>query len=544
MGKLFAVSARKFRPQTFSQIVGQKHIVQTLSNALDRNRIAHAYLFSGTRGVGKTTTARVLAKALNCESGPTSKPCQKCGNCVEIAAGSSLDVMEIDGATNTGIDNIRDLKESVMFMPTKSRYKVYIIDEVHQISPKAFDALLKTLEEPPPHVIFMFATTALTKVPETILSRCQCFEYKPIAISEITIQLKMIAEKENVNATPEAIEAMARRARGSMRDAQSMFDQSAAYGGGTINENDVKLILGLVEKAILFDMVGAIVNADKGAVLGIASSVGQAGSDLGLFLEDLAIIIRNILVAKLRPDDLAAYDEVERAKLLEWGTQVSFDEVHRYFSLITFTFDRIRYSNHPQITLEMGLLRLLEGRGMVSIDSLAHSINNAIAETEKKVLNQPAHKADEFDQSANIQNNLEPAPKEVQKAVAGQQNLDLCSVLKSSVKPMLASMLDHAEVQQKGDVVVIKVEDLYQREQLDGPENKKQIEDVCRSQLHRNARVVIEYQEKKKDRKLAGDALKEKNNAVKKQVMELPIIQDAMEIFNGEVSNFKIKRQM
>ncbi len=252
MSEQYTVTARKFRPRTFSQIVGQPHIVRTLTNAIVKKRIGHAYLFSGTRGVGKTTTARILAKALNCANGPTPEPCLECENCKEIEAGSSMDVIEIDGASNTGIDNIRELRENAQFTPSKSTYKIYIIDEVHQISKAAFNALLKTLEEPPPHVKFIFATTELVKVPETILSRCQSFEYRSISVKDISDQLKMIAEHENINITAGAIELLSRRAAGSMRDAQSLFDQAAAYGGGSVTEEDIKLILGMVDKGRFF----------------------------------------------------------------------------------------------------------------------------------------------------------------------------------------------------------------------------------------------------------------------------------------------------
>ena len=290
----YTVTARKFRPQTFSEIVGQKHIVQTLTNALTKQRIGHAYLFSGTRGVGKTTSARILAKALNCEKGPTPTPCLECTNCIEITKGSAIDVIEIDGASNTGVDNIRELRENVRFSPTRSKYKIYIIDEVHQISKHAFNALLKTLEEPPDHVVFIFATTELSKVPDTILSRCQNFEYRSISQADIAAQLKMVAKKENIDVADSAIALLSRRAKGSMRDAQSLLDQTAAFGGGKVTSDDVKLILGMVDEAFVTSVMDAIVGQDNKTLFELAGEITQTGADPALFLEDLAQILRNV----------------------------------------------------------------------------------------------------------------------------------------------------------------------------------------------------------------------------------------------------------
>jgi DNA polymerase-3 subunit gamma/tau len=376
----------------------------------------------------------------------------------------------------------------------------------------------------------------------------------------------MIAETEGVKATPGAIEAVARRAGGSMRDAQSMFDQSAAYGGGEVNEDDVKLILGLVEKTVLFDVVDAIISADRGALLGLAASVGASGSAPGLFLEDLATTVRNIMVSKLRPEDLTSYDENERERLSGWAAKIDFDEIHRYFAIITHTLERIRYSTQPQIALEMGMLRMVEGRGLVSLDNLLQNVNSQRANAERLAPQQgiapvpmynappPAGHAPEsvapdtqpamFD-GPPVESNLEPAPQEIQQAVSGQANVDLSTAIKRSVKPMLAAILDHATIQLKGDVVVITVNDLYQREQLDDAESRSKLEEACHGALGREARVVIEYHdEKKKESEPAGDVLKDRDRGIKKQVMDMPIIQDAMEIFNGEISDFRVKRQM
>lgn len=555
------VSARKFRPQTFSQIVGQRHIVRTLTNTLQRGRVAHAYLFSGTRGVGKTTTARILAKALNCVEGPTAEPCLKCHNCLEIASGSSIDVMEIDGASNTGVDNIRDLKESVMFSPTKSKYKIYIIDEVHQISKAAFNALLKTLEEPPAHVIFIFATTELNKVPETILSRCQCFEYKSISMGDIVTQLTMIAEREKIEVTPGAIQTLARRARGSMRDAQSMFDQAAAYGGGAVNEEDVKLILGLVDSSTLFRVMDTAIAADRAALLESAGGIAYSGADPGLFMEDLAATVRNVMVAKFRPGGVEGGDPGEAEKLAEWAAALEYDELQRFFAVIIDTMEQIKYSANPALSMEMGLLKLTEKRGLVNIHDVIGKIEKAQTVLERRVASsnpaparaaapssaapvearrvpQEARPEPSGGAAPEVEPNLEPAPEEIQKSVSGGGNGDLLGVFQN-IKPSFIGMLDGAAVQVKGDTVVIVVDNIGYREFLDEAENKALLEKAAARELGRPARVVVEFHDQKKKSEGPGRMkVKERMESLHKQVVETPIIQEAMEIFNGDNMSF------
>jgi len=555
------VSARKFRPQSFEEIVGQKHIVRTLCNALDKKRIAHAYLFSGTRGVGKTTTARILAKALNCSDGPTSTPCQKCDNCVEITKGSSLDVMEIDGASNTGVDNIRDLKENVMFTPAKSLYKIYIIDEVHQISKAAFNALLKTLEEPPDHVIFIFATTELNKVPDTILSRCQRFEYKSISLNDIITQLKMIAEKEGVAATPGAIDIIARRARGSMRDAQSMFDQAAAYGGGEVSDEDVKLILGLVDRSTLFGVMDAIKANDRGKLLEFMESIIFTGSDPRLFLEDMAGTIRNIMMASLRPSSLSGFEPEEKEKLIKWAGSFDYDELQRFFDVIIDTIERIKYSSQPELALEMGILRLTEKRGLRKIDDMISEVSQAQLSLERKgitrsqaeIVDRPQAQAGEPANSSaqtspeapEIDSNIEPAPAPIQQAVSGARTDDLLAVFKN-LRSQFMGIFEHASVQLKNETVVIIVGDMHSRDELEDAENRQLLETAAENALGRKARVVVEYHdgEKKKSAKNGSEQAKQKERVIKKQVMETPIIQSAMDIFTGEVTGFKISKHL
>lgn len=542
--------------------MGQKHIVRALSNALDKKRIAHAYLFTGTRGVGKTTTARILAKALNCSGGPTSEPCQKCDNCMEITTGSSLDVMEIDGASNTGVDNIRDLKENVMFTPAKSRYKIYIIDEVHQISKAAFNALLKTLEEPPAHVIFIFATTELNKVPDTILSRCQCFEYKSISLNDIAAQLKMIARHQGVAASAGAIDIIAHRARGSMRDAQSMFDQSVAYGGGEVSDEDVKLILGLVDRSTLSGVMDAVKANDQVKLIELVESVTFSGSDPGLFLEDLAMTIRNIMMAGLRPESLSGFEQEEKEKLAEWSGCFGYDELQRFFDVIINTLERIKFSSQPSLILEMGILRLAEKRDLRKIDDIISEVNSAqlslerkdFTESEAEVVQKPPHpperpgepvtlEAETSPGAPEIDSNIEPAPAPIQQAASGIRPDDLLAVFKNA-RSQFMGIFEHASVQLKSGAVVIIVNDMHSRDQLEDAENRRLLETAAENALGRKTRVVVEYHdEKKKSVENGGEQMRRKEQTIKKQVMETPIIQSAMDIFAGEVTGFKITKQ-
>jgi len=542
MDKPSSVTARKFRPQTFGQIVGQRHIVRTLTNAIARGRIAHAYLFSGTRGVGKTTTARILAKALNCKKGPTAEPCLECDNCLEIARGSSMDVIEIDGASNTGVDNIRDLKENVMFTPSKSRYKIYIIDEVHQISKAAFNALLKTLEEPPAHVVFIFATTELGKVPETILSRCQSFEYKSISQADIAAQLVMIAKAENIEATPAAIEAVSRRARGSMRDAQSMFDQAAAYGGGKITEDDVKLILGLVDRSTLDGVMDALVSRDAVRLLSFTGEITRSGADTGAFLEDLSALTRDVMAAKYLPQRLEALEQAEREAVARWAAALEQDELQRFFSVLLDTAGMMRNTPQPSIALEMGLLRIIEKRGSASLAAVMADVDRALAQAERAAP-PPAYAPAP---APIVESDVEVAPESIRRAVAGEgSGPDALLEAMKSARPMFRGLLEGATLQIKGGVVVVIVDNFYASEQLADTDNRKSLEELATKSLGGAPRVVVEFHGEKKNDNGEPDMRKarERESSLKRQAMELPIIQNALDIFQGEIVDFKASRR-
>ncbi|MBI4667501.1 MAG: DNA polymerase III subunit gamma/tau [Nitrospinae bacterium] len=548
MEQKHVVSARKFRPQTFSQVVGQQHIVRALGYALNSGRIAHGYLFAGTRGVGKTTTARILAKALNCIKGPTAEPCLECANCKEIAAGTSVDVIEIDGASNRGIENIRELRENARFSPTSSRHKIYIIDEVHQITKDGFNALLKTLEEPPAHVVFIFATTELAKVPVTILSRCQVFEYRSISLADIAKQLEMIAGHEGVEATPTAIQLLARRAKGSMRDAQSLFDQAAAYGGGKVTEEDIQLILGLVNRSTLINVMDAATRQDKASLLELSEMVAQSGYDPALFVEELLETVRDIMAVKIKPENAARLAEEERAPVENWARALDFDEIQRFFSSLVQTMEEMRYSHMPTLNLAMGLLRLSEKRGMARIEDILDRVARAEAIVEKGVpgAERAAPAPLRIPQGSNaakkLEPNLEPAPAEITKAFSQGGAEDLKKAFQTA-RPVLIGYLQNATLALRDMNYTITVDDLLAREHLEEPETRKTLEDIAQKVTGKALRQVVVYQPEKKketDPQLARN--KEIESSIKKHLTETPIVQSALEIFGGDIVDVKVRK--
>src|SRR5688500_14411676 len=370
----YLVIARKWRPQTFVDIAGQEHITQTLQNAISADRIAHAYLFTGVRGVGKTTAARILAKALNCEKGPTPNPCGQCSQCEEIALGSSIDVLEIDGASNRGIDEIRQIIENVRYQPAQSRFKIYVIDEVHQVTKDAFNALLKTLEEPPACVKFILATTEPHRLPETILSRCQRYDFRRIPLREIVQQLEKISKEEGLKITEGALVLLAREADGSMRDAQSLLEQVLACAqstndsGASVDERLLHDILGLAERQVLYDLSNAVLQGNAAGCIELVSQVVAEGHDLCRLSRDLLEHFRNLLVARLleaakKREDLVEarlldLPEQEIADLRTQAKDVTVETLLDYFDFMSAGDEEIARSSNPRFALETVLVRL------------------------------------------------------------------------------------------------------------------------------------------------------------------------------------------
>ncbi|HOW42428.1 MAG TPA: DNA polymerase III subunit gamma/tau [Candidatus Omnitrophota bacterium] len=360
----YTVFALKWRPKVFDEIVGQSHIVNTLTNAITKNRLAHAYLFAGPRGVGKTSTARILARALNCEQGPTATPCGTCFACQYIAKGSSLDVIEIDGASNRGIDEIRALRENVKFAPAQGRYKVYIIDEVHQITSDGFNALLKTLEEPPEFVKFIFATTNPNKVPPTILSRCQRLDFRRISILEIINQLERICKAEGLQVEREVLVAIARSSDGALRDAESILDQLVAFAKDKISLDDVIAMLGLVEQSALFELTEKIIHRDPKGALELLNQVIAEGKDLGILLNNLVEHFRNLMIAKVAQADSQLIDLPQEIceKLSQQAGALRMEEIFNAFAVLQNAQDMSRRLDSLRIPVEIALVRLSQDK--------------------------------------------------------------------------------------------------------------------------------------------------------------------------------------
>ncbi len=368
----YQVIARKYRPQVFEDVVGQRLITDTLKNAILTERVAHGYIFSGARGVGKTTTARVLAKALNCAQGPTVTPCGECPSCQEIAAGNSIDVLEIDAASNRGIDEIRELRENVRYLPARDRYKIFIIDEAHMLTTEAFNALLKTLEEPPPRSLFILATTEPHKLPSTIQSRCQHFSFRLLDYQEIFSRLQWVCAQENIKADEGALSAVTQAAEGSMRDGLSLLDQVIASCGNQLEETRVRQVLGVVPTQLLNNMVEAIHAGDSRRVLELLGQLAAEGYELAHFCAELIRAVRNLMVAKScgAESPLVQVASEERARLAELANLFGEEDLARFFNLLLRTESEMRYSLQPRFHLELGLMKLVHARRLASLEAL------------------------------------------------------------------------------------------------------------------------------------------------------------------------------
>jgi len=372
----YTVLARRYRPQGFADLVGQEPVAQALINALSSNRVAHAYLFTGARGVGKTSTARILAKALNCEKGPTTTPCNECDLCRSIAVGEDIDVLEIDGASNRGIDEVREIRQNVQYRPSRARYKIYIIDEVHMLTPPAFNALLKTLEEPPPHVKFIFATTDVQKIPVTILSRCQRFDFTGISSDKIMGQLGLIAAAEGLQADREALAQIVRRAAGSMRDAQSLLDQLLAFGGDRLTADQVHGLLGTANEDRVAEIAAAVLEPDAKRALDLAGKAADDGLQLGEVLDQLIEYWRDLMVAHCTglENQVLSQSGPRRETLLKQAQALELDSILAGLDILVTTKNRMRNTSHGRVVLELALVRLSRLEHLVSLSQLSQAL--------------------------------------------------------------------------------------------------------------------------------------------------------------------------
>jgi DNA polymerase III subunit gamma/tau len=383
----YEVFARKYRPQTFDDLVGQTHVSRTLKNAVAQNRLAHAYLFVGPRGVGKTSTARILAKSLNCVRGPTVTPCGQCDNCLEIAAGNSLDVIEIDGASNNSVEDVRQLRENVRYSPAKARYKIYLIDEVHMLSPAAFNALLKTLEEPPEHVKFIFATTEPQKVLPTILSRCQRFDLHRISANLIAKHLQFIAGKEKILLEPAAAHAIARGAEGGLRDAESMLDQLVAFCGEKISENDVLDVFGFTSDQTVADLTARILEGQTPSAVDLLHQQSEAGKDMMRLISDLIAYLRDLLVFKAKPDALKEDVELHmQTSLAAHAELVTTDRLLELVDQFAAAEGRMKWAPNKKLHFEVAVIKAVQSLGQATLDEVIEKLSELRGGGAKRLL--------------------------------------------------------------------------------------------------------------------------------------------------------------
>jgi DNA polymerase-3 subunit gamma/tau len=558
----YLVLARKYRPQTFEAVVGQDHVTRTLKNAISGNRVAHAILFSGPRGTGKTTIARILAKAMNCESGPTPTPCNNCRSCMDITAGRAVDVFEIDGASNNSVDQVRELRDNIRYMPAHSRYKIYIIDEVHMLSIAAFNALLKTLEEPPAHVMFFFATTEAHKIPITILSRCQRHDLKRIDNSAVSEHMEALCRKESVSIDADNLWTIARESGGSMRDALSLLDQILACSGGQVDDAYVKNLLGGMDRQVLFEISEATFARDISRTLDGIDTVFRNGQDLKRFYADLLMHFRYLMLVKMnvRPDLLADLSANEIETLGRQVAGVSVAYIDQVFTLLFNAESTVRQASQPRLAIEMVFFKINQITPALPIDMLIERMDS--------LLNDPALKASTgiveaqaaYGNDAGI-----PAPDERGQPVGDRQDARpdpadsfqhgttdpvrqgehggsedawgrVIAVIAKN-KPSVAAALSRSQltsVSEKAFTLAVRDND-YTMKMV--TKNLAMIDAVCREQAGRGIEL---------DRSSNGGegnqaaVEKQKADTIRQQLLNHPLVADTVDIFSGKIEEIKI----
>jgi DNA polymerase III subunit gamma/tau len=440
---MYQVIARKYRPQTFAELIGQEHVRTTLENAIAQGRIAHGYIFSGQRGTGKTTVARILARCLNCINGPTAAPCGVCASCLEIAGGNSPDVIEIDAASNRGINEMRELRENVRYRPARDRYKVFIVDEAHQITSEAFNALLKTLEEPPEWAVFILCTTEVHKIPTTIASRCQQFSFRSVDFVEVVKRMEEICAKEGVEASPEVLSVLAQAGEGSVRDSLSALDQAIACCGEKLDAAEVRSMLGMFSLDSLGEVTDALAAEDSRKMLDLVMELERNGRSLQHFCRELARYFRNLLVAKIASANtrLIAASTHEQQRLAEIAQRFSEDDLTRYLQLTLDLFKEMQFSLQPRLHLEIGLLRLVQAGKLVPIEeALADLGGSGSPQTP------PARKISNAPRPQSLAPASEPTPASVASVPAGSWRDRLHAGLLEAGMQFTADAVEHSEI--------------------------------------------------------------------------------------------------
>ena len=560
----YLVFARKYRPQVFEEVIGQNHVTRTLQNAITAGRVAHAILFAGPRGVGKTSAARILAKAVNCATGPTPTPCGQCESCKEISSGISMDVIEIDGASNRGINEIRELRENVKYAPARSPHKIFIIDEVHMLTPEAFNSLLKTLEEPPAHVIFIFATTEPNRIPITILSRCQRFNFRRIASKEIIQRLEEIVEKEGIRISKNSIQLLTREAEGSMRDAQSLLDQAISFAGNEVRDEDVAEVLGVIDRRLLYDISLAIANHDSQRCLEILDSIDQYGYDFRHFSRELLEHFRNLMVVYVAEDpknllDLPG-DEID--DLVEQSKKLDSRQVQQCFNLLIRLDGDLSRSPFPKLILEMTLLKMIDIQPVLSIDDILNRLEaledrlsgssgssvERIHPDPSDTPNLPTKKESDrpppelnstsgSDQSGKAENPT--APHENREAIWN----DLIESIHRE-NPILAAFLTHGRLIALDDhsIEIGFKEGSFYYDRIREEENRGALAKIAQAYFQKDLQLKFSIIRRPlgDPSPREGERETDRERRLRKEVLESQIVKDALEILGGEIEEIKV----
>lgn len=572
----YLVLARKWRPQTFTDLIGQEHVSKTLKNAIGSGRVAHAFLFTGARGVGKTSAARILAKALNCENGPTSEPCNTCPACTEITSGTSVDVFEIDGASNTGVDDIRDLRDTVKYLPARCRFKIFIIDEVHMLSTSAFNALLKTLEEPPPHIKFIFATTEPHKLPITILSRCQRYDFKRIPLAVIAGHLRHIVNRESVEISDAGLTMIARKGDGSMRDALSVLDQVLAFCGEKVGDEEVVSLLGVVDRRLILETSRSVLARDCRTLLDIVKRVDSFGYNMRQFSQELIEHFRGMaIVSAVGPDaELPDLSDAELADIREQAAPAGLNDLQRHLTILLKAESEMANSNFPRLILEMALLKMASLAPAVPINEILERLKAMERSSpeglmiatpppswEKTTVTREPHPAyRNRSGSSHETRGAKPPPVKQEPEMAGTATPAASESMKSGTslwdgfvsfvkgkKPLLASLLEHGHPLNvsPGQVEIGLISGTFQLNSLQDPAALAELRGLANAFFRTESQVrLVSLAQVPED---APATLLEKKSLDEakrvKKINELaechPMVTAALEIFGGEIAEIR-----
>lgn len=548
----YIVLARKWRPRTFSDLIGQETVSHILSNAIRQGKIAHAYLFSGPRGVGKTTSARILARAVNCEIGPIPEPCGTCTSCVGILEGSSVDVMEIDGASNNSVNDIRDLRERVRYAPASGRYKVYIIDEAHMLSDAAFNALLKTLEEPPPHVIFILATTAPRKVPATVMSRCQHLPFRRIPTQKIKGRLRLISDKEGINISDESLEIIARAAEGSMRDSLTILDQVMSFSPD-IRDSEIKDLLGIPDFNALYEISLSLIKGNRKRILEIIQELSDKGTDIRSFSKDLTNFFRDILTAKVTggTQEILDLSDIEFGMVKDLIDQTTEESLTLLLGEMIKAEQDVRTAFSPRVVLELALIKASYLSSLKPLQKVINNIGALIESLEGQdrmvKIQDREEKTERVKEIANEQEGLEESKGLEETKVDGEDvssskddHLSDVTSQKTSEQPdewedilkeidklnhPLSCKLSEAEIGIKDNIIHIRFNGGLSVHADSVRKNKKTIEEIASKVMNRKVLIKVETSEKKVSTK----------RDLKEKIMSEPHLKEVIELFGGRV---------